>query len=114
MSVLTAVLTTSAIGTAATSTSEEAQVDPFQNAFDIGKEAYIWGYPLVTLKRTEAIALATQAPINQFSRAQNLATPASRLVVRPNNDNSWVLRIWITELYNVSRGLNEPGAMDRS
>lgn len=78
LSVMTSVVATTEISTAASLTRDTAQ--------DIGTDAYIWGYPLVVLKRTEAQALSTQTRPNQFARAQNLATPASRSVVLPNND----------------------------
>ena len=82
---MAATVTTTEVGTAATLTGDAVSAS-YQTALDIGKEAYIWGYPLVVLKRTEAIALSTQTQPNQFARAQNLATPASRSVVLPNND----------------------------
>ena len=56
-------------------------------------QAYIYGYAPVAMMATRDIMTAIprstdsgQAPINQFSYKNSLATPASRLIVRPNAD----------------------------
>lgn len=63
---------------------------PFQTPnptpLEIAVEAYIWGYSLIALRRTEGLALASNSTINQFYYLADLATPEDTGVVRPNND----------------------------
>ena len=61
--------------------------EQFDCALHIGTQAYIWGYSLVVLKRTlRNLAVKRGVPLNQFIRAERLATPESKAVVSPNND----------------------------
>ena len=52
---------------------------------DAAAEAYIWGYPLVVMHRTRALLCSRQGPGRMLHRDE-LATPADRAVVAPNND----------------------------
>jgi len=47
-------------------------------------DAYVWGFPLVTMHRTRAMHVKAGAGI--MLRSENLATPIHRTVVAPNND----------------------------
>jgi hypothetical protein len=61
--------------------------EQFNRALRIGTQAYIWGYSLVVLKRTlRKLAGRREDLLNQFIRAERLATPESKAVVSPNND----------------------------
>ena len=61
--------------------------EQFERALQIGTQAYIWGYSLVAVKRTlRRFAVRQGVPLNQFVRAQQLATPETKAVVLPNND----------------------------
>ncbi|MBV8886860.1 MAG: DUF1254 domain-containing protein [Chroococcidiopsidaceae cyanobacterium CP_BM_RX_35] len=82
---LTSSLITLGVSVGAKVKGNSVPVNWSQRALDIGKQAYIWGYPLVVIKRTERIAIS-RTPLNQFSRADYLATPEQRTVVAPNND----------------------------
>jgi len=72
--------------------AHEVPTDPRQvEAFTIGVQAYIYGYPLVEMYRTrEAMALRPEnpnyAPINQFDHMRHLLGPEFTDVVSPNND----------------------------
>jgi len=60
-------------------------------AFTIGVQAYIYGYPLVEMYRTrDAMALTPEnpnyAPINQFGHMRQLLGPEFTDIVTPNND----------------------------
>ncbi|MDI1483391.1 DUF1254 domain-containing protein [Polyangium sp. y55x31] len=63
-----------------------------EEAFAIGVEAYVYGYPLVSMAITKDVltnvASPTErgAPINQFSHARELLTAGFTSVVAPNND----------------------------
>ena len=48
-------------------------------------DLYIWGYPLVVMHRTRALHCSGKG-IGVLNHRENLATPASRTVVAPNND----------------------------
>ncbi|TNM38516.1 DUF1254 domain-containing protein [Nocardioides albidus] len=56
-----------------------------QEAYDAGRAAYVLGYPLVTMRRTQAIRTC-RAAVNTMVHRATLATPANRDVVTPNND----------------------------
>jgi hypothetical protein len=67
----------------------------FERALQIGTQAYIWGYSLVVLKRTlRRLAVMQGVPLNQFSRAERLATPEDKINFFLNNDtlyaNAWL------------------------
>ena len=48
-------------------------------------EAYIWGYPLVAIHRTRLL-LCSRTETGRLNHVNDLATPADRAVVVPNND----------------------------
>jgi hypothetical protein len=50
------------------------------------EDAFVYGYPLVLVDATERQMTASFAPVNRFFHADRLATPAERMVVRPNTD----------------------------
>jgi len=61
-------------------------------ALAIGVEAYVWGYPLVVMRRTMLLQTQTGGvPINGFANAHALATPQDRSVVLPNIDTLYSL-----------------------
>ncbi|PSF38460.1 DUF1254 domain-containing protein [Aphanothece hegewaldii CCALA 016] len=85
-SVLLSVGTTISFSLSASATTLESSTINNATPLEIAVQAYIWGYPLISLRRTEALSLVSEAPINQFSYRSTLATPADTAVVRPNND----------------------------
>jgi hypothetical protein len=52
---------------------------------DEAADVYVWGYPLVVMHRTRALHCSGKG-IGVLNHRENLATPASRTVVAPNND----------------------------
>jgi hypothetical protein len=48
-------------------------------------EAYLWGYPLLSIQRTRKL-LCSRTPPGVFKAIPTLATPRDRAVVVPNND----------------------------
>jgi hypothetical protein len=70
-----------------------------EEAYSIGLQAYIYGYPIVEMYRTRYIrvwnpASKGRAPINHFRHAQQLVDHNYKDVVSPNNDtlysSAWV------------------------
>jgi hypothetical protein len=65
---------------------------PEQEALEIGIEAYIYGYPLVTMEMTRRIMtnvaapLAMKAPMGQFANAREYPNAAFKDVTAPNAD----------------------------
>ena len=65
---------------------------PEQEALEIGVEAYIYGYPLVTMEMTRRIMsnvpapLAMKAPMGQFANAREYPNAAFKDVTAPNTD----------------------------
>ena len=63
-----------------------------QEALDIGVEAYIYGYPLVTVEMTRRVTTnvakpeGLRAPMGQFANARQYPTAAFRDVTAPNAD----------------------------
>lgn len=57
-----------------------------QLAFVLGVQAYIYGFPLVTMERIRRQSLAQIGGLNAFRHRRRLATPQDRTVVSPNND----------------------------
>jgi hypothetical protein len=57
---------------------------------DLALQAYVWGYPLVVMRRTRHLLTSAGhpfgAPVNSFMHVDRLMTPASRAVPKPNND----------------------------
>jgi hypothetical protein len=68
-----------------------------QEAYEIARDAYVYGYPLllsdVTLRQQTNFAEPTgklaQAPLNQFSHAREFTPADWKVVVRPNVDTEW-------------------------
>jgi hypothetical protein len=57
-----------------------------QDAYTLGVQAILWGYPLVcTARAAEAAARAGSSQTNVFRRTQRLKTAADRDVAAPNN-----------------------------
>lgn len=65
-----------------------------EEAYEIGRDAYVYAYPLVltyltavqTTNYAAPTGIPTQAPVNQFSHAREFAPADFRAVVRPNVD----------------------------
>jgi len=68
-----------------------------QEAAQIGVEAYIYGYPLVTMEMTRRVLTnvaapeAQKAPVGQFARLREYPTPANQEVTAPNADTLYTL-----------------------
>lgn len=64
-----------------------------QRAYEAGLAAYIAGYPLVVMRRTQALQTCGSG-VNTFLSHSRLFTPEDRDVVTPNNDtiysNTWL------------------------
>jgi hypothetical protein len=66
-------------------------------ASQIGVEAYIYGYPLVTMEMTRRVLTnvaapeAQKAPVGQFARLREYPTPANKEVTAPNADTLYTL-----------------------
>jgi hypothetical protein len=57
-----------------------------ENAYTVGVQAYLWGFPLYYYSRTEPKAVEVGgAYINDFRRYTELKTAADKFVVTPNN-----------------------------
>jgi hypothetical protein len=72
--------------------SAAAAVTP-ERASALGREAYLYGFPLLEFLRVRATATSVRcpdahgdAPVNAFSTATRFATPANRTIVAPNVD----------------------------
>ena len=66
-------------------------LDPEQ-ARAIAVDAYLYGYPLVTMELTRRVmtnaaeAAAGHAPMNRFANVRRFVNPESKVVIRPNTD----------------------------
>jgi hypothetical protein len=66
-------------------------------AAQIGVEAYIYGYPLVTMEMTRRVLTnvaapeGQKAPVGQFARLREYPTPANKEVTAPNADTLYTL-----------------------
>jgi hypothetical protein len=71
-----------------------------QDARDIATDAYVFGYPLVTMEMTRRVMtnVATAddkfAPMGQFARLRKFPTPADRAVTAPNVDTLYTVA-WV-------------------
>lgn len=89
-----------------TSSIAQAKENPFE-AIPLGVEAYIYGYPLVTMEMTRRVMTnvrepeGTRSPMGQFVRAREYPTAAFRDVTAPNADT-----LYTTAWIDVSK---EPG-----
>ncbi len=68
-----------------------------QEAAAIGTEAYIYGYPLVTMELTRRVltnvaeVTGDKAPMGQFAKLRAYPTPANKEVTAPNADTVYTL-----------------------
>jgi hypothetical protein len=68
-----------------------------KEAFDIGVEAYIYSYPLVTMEMTRRVMTnvdkpqGSHAPMGQFANLRQYPTPADKEVTAPNADTLYSL-----------------------
>ena len=53
--------------------------------FSPATEAYIWGFPLMSVHRTRLL-LCSRTDTATMNHVDNLATPDDRAIVAPNND----------------------------
>jgi hypothetical protein len=73
---------------------------PWREAFDIATEAYIFGYPLVTMDMTRRVMTnvrepaGMQAPLGQFARTRTYPLPSNHDVAMPNADTLQTI-IWL-------------------
>ncbi len=71
-----------------------------REAFDIGTEAYIFGYPLVTLDATRRVMTnvrapeGLRAPMGQFARARTYPLASNHDVTVPNEDMLYTI-LWL-------------------
>jgi len=69
-------------------------------AAQIGVEAYIYGYPLVTMEMTRRVLTnvaapkGQKAPVGQFARLREYPTPANKEVTAPNADTLYT-QAWL-------------------
>jgi hypothetical protein len=86
-------------------------------AAQIGTEAYIYGYPLVTMEMTRRVLTNAAAPdgklapMGQFARLRSYPTPADKEVTAPNADTLYTLA-WL-DLAKEPWVLSIPDARDR-
>lgn len=73
---------------------QHATSDPFTPAV----EAYVWGYPLAAIQRTRLL-LCSKTPTGIVNHIDDLATPADRAIVVPNNDT-----LYSSGWYDLSHG----------
>ena len=73
--------------------SDPAQSAAYQRAYDLGVQAYVYGYPLLDTNRVFRTATSVNVPdgnggglVNQFSHIRRLTNPADKTVVAPNHD----------------------------
>lgn len=70
---------------------------PSKEVVEIGTEAYIYGYPLVTMDMTRRVSTnvakpeGTRAPMGQFARLREYPTAAFRDVTAPNADTLYTM-----------------------
>ena len=86
-------------------------------AAQIGTEAYIYGYPLVTMEMTRrvltnvAAPAGEKAPMGQFAKLREYPSPANKEVTAPNADTLYTLA-WL-DLAKEPWVLSIPDARDR-
>ena len=88
-----------------------------EEAAAIGTEAYIYGYPLVTMEMTRRVLTNTAAPdgklapMGQFAKLRTYPTPADKEVTAPNADTLYTLA-WL-DLSKEPWVLSIPDMKDR-
>jgi hypothetical protein len=88
------VVTALASTVAMSGTQDDREASPISEAeaLDIGIDAYVYGYPLVTTEMTRrvmtnvAVAADMRAPMGQFANMRSYPSPADRDVTAPNAD----------------------------
>ena len=68
------------------------------NQLSPAAEAYIWGFPLVSVHRTR-LHLCSRTPTAEINHVDDLATPRDRAIVVPNNDT-----LYSSAWYDLSHG----------
>src|ERR1700682_2678460 len=75
-----------------------AQADDMANAQKVGADAYVYGIALMEFVRQERHQTSvtvpddkSDAPINQFGSARNLADAKHQVIVQPNNDTLYTM-----------------------
>lgn len=99
-----------AAGGAAQGAASAATGDLTQQAHDAALPAYVIGYPLVVMRRTEAVQTCATG-VNTLHHAARLFTSADRDVVTPNNDTIYSMA-WL-DLRPGPQRLSLPPASDR-
>jgi len=109
-SVMICLLGLLALGASSAAVSEE-------EAAKLGTEAYIYGYPLVTMEMTRrvltnaAAPAGQKAPMGQFAKLREYPSPANKEVTAPNADTLYTLA-WL-DLSKEPWVLSIPDARDR-
>lgn len=62
-----------------------------EQAFELGKEAFTYGFPLLEFNRVRSDDLAKMASVNRLANARNLAKAGADQVVAPNVDTLYSL-----------------------
>lgn len=62
-----------------------------EQIYELGLQAYIYGYPLVLMEITKQVYLEQGTPLNQFRHAKIFPSPETKIVVRPNVDTLYSL-----------------------
>lgn len=62
-----------------------------EQAYELGKEAFTYGFPLLEFNRVRTDDLAKMAPVNRLANARNLAKAGADQVVAPNVDTLYSL-----------------------
>ncbi|MEP7272668.1 MAG: DUF1254 domain-containing protein [Acidobacteriota bacterium] len=57
-----------------------------QQAYETGKQAYVYAYPIVLMELTRRVFLNRGNALNQFNHARAFPPPQARAVIRPNVD----------------------------
>ncbi|MFM9127372.1 MAG: DUF1254 domain-containing protein [Solirubrobacterales bacterium] len=79
-----------ALAPAASAQAQGAAPTPDQ-AYELGKEAFTYGFPLLEFNRVRSDDLAKMAPVNRLANAQKLAEAGADQVVAPNVDTLYSL-----------------------
>lgn len=79
-----------ALAPAASAQAQDGAPTPEQ-AFELGKEAFTYGYPLLEFNRIRSDDLAKMAPVNRLANAKKLASAGADQVVAPNVDTLYSL-----------------------
>ncbi len=78
-------IATVAIGSTWLFANQEANISPEQ-AKELAIEAYIYGYPLVSMDMTKQVMSQTRSPVGQFANSRTFPTTDYKEVTAPNVD----------------------------